>query len=327
MDHTVIFAGNDTQKAIMSGQFPDIALHTLSGYEVNYGRSALMLQLLRQVPGLLHRIREEHRWLADFVEQQQIDAIISDNRYGLWHPKKATVILTHQLNILTGLGRLADARLRKIHYSYLQRFGNIWIPDLPGQENFGGLLSHPQKMPPNTHYIGCLSQLESVGSIGNKSHLLILLSGPEPQRSILSEKLWQQALTLEMPIVFVEGKAGISREAPAHIQHLSFANAQQVGAFLKEAMLVVCRSGYSTIMDLVKLGKPAILIPTPGQTEQTYLAQSLSANSLFYTARQRDINLKAMVALAMARPRPIPAQFQYKNTLLESVLQDWLTRF
>ncbi|MBS1616339.1 MAG: glycosyl transferase family 28 [Bacteroidetes bacterium] len=324
--HTVVFAGNDIQQAIVGGQFPDLALHPLMGYDVRYGRQALILHILRQVPGLFHRIREEHRWLANFVEREHIDAIISDNRYGLWHPEKPSVILTHQLNILTGLGSLADAPVRRLHYSFLQRFGSVWIPDLPGPENLGGRLSHPKKLPLQARYIGWLSQLEPVRQPLKQQHLLILLSGPEPQRSLLSEQLWYQACILDVPIVFVEGKEGFTRAAPAHIQHYALADAGQIQAFIRDAALVVCRSGYSTLMDLAPFGKPAILIPTPGQTEQAYLAKALSKRGLFYEASQRNLDLKKLLAKARLKPLLQPTGLPSDNTLLEPAVQDWLAR-
>jgi UDP-N-acetylglucosamine transferase subunit ALG13 len=325
--HIPVFAGNDTQQAFVRRNFSRIELHPLPGYEVRYGRRALMLHLLQQVPGLLRRVREEHRWLRAFAGREGIDGIISDNRYGLWHPEKPSVILTHQPGIISGLGHGADAALRRLHYRFLQRFNEVWIPDLPGPNGLGGRLSHPAVLPRDARYIGWLSQFHRESSSGKNEHLLILLSGPEPQRSMLSDMLWQQTLRLSRPAVFVEGKTGISREAPPHIRHIALADASQLQPLLRDASLVVCRSGYSTLMDLVQFGKPAILIPTPGQTEQEYLAETLAKQGLFHAGRQQNFSLENVLAKAETSPRRPPVSDASPSALLEAALRSWLARF
>lgn len=327
LGHQPVFAGNDTQQAFLRRSFPELEMHPLPGYDVRYARRGLMLGLLRQLPRLMRVVRREHLWLQDFAKKERIDAAISDNRYGLWHPEKPSVILTHQPAVASGLGAAADAALRRIHYRFLHRFSEVWIPDLPAAgESLGGKLSHPPVLPNGARYIGWLSQFQSEAHAGKDGHVLILLSGPEPQRSMLADKLWQQALTLHRSIVFVEGKAGVRRETAAHVQHIDLADAAVLRPLLRNAGIVVCRSGYSTLMDLAQFGKPAILIPTLGQTEQEYLAQSLAERRFFYAVPQQNFSLEKMLAIAEAHPLRPPMANASQHELLTTALERWLLR-
>jgi UDP-N-acetylglucosamine:LPS N-acetylglucosamine transferase len=62
---------------------------------------------------------------------------------------------------------------------------------------------------------------------------------------------------------------------------------------LNNSEYIVARSGYSTIMDLLAVKKNAILIPTPGQTEQEYLGQYSHEKKWMYSVAQKNFNLQA----------------------------------
>ena len=324
--HEVIFAGNDRQQTFVAGLFPQITLRHLPGYDVTYGRNGLMAALMRQLPGLVRKVQREHEWLLRLVKEEQIDGIISDNRYGLWHPKVPAVILTHQAEIKTGFGQWADNLLRRIHYKYLHRFSACWIVDIAGVGNLGGSLSHPAILPQNACYIGWLSQLSEPQLLWKEAHLLILLSGPEPQRTILSDSLWQQVGHMNAPVVFVEGNPLATRDPiPAHIRHFTQIDATQLQALMEGAKRVVCRSGYSSLMDLVLLKKRVILIPTPGQTEQAYLAKSLMARRIFYAAVQKRFSLKEALAASARFPYYLPDTIDGHKQFM-AVLDEWIKR-
>ena len=328
LGHKILFAGDAGQQAFIRQSLSEIDIHFLEGYRVRYSQRFLMFTLIWQLPRLIRVIRKEHRWLEGIVIQEKIDGIISDNRYGLWLKKRPSIIITHQPGIVTGLGTWVDKLIRRIHYRYLNRFGQIWIPDIPGYENLAGKLSHPKILPARARYIGLLSQFnsEKQKAAGHDGPILILLSGPEPQRTILADKLWTEAHIIQRPIVFVEGKEGVVRkDIPPHIQHISLANAAQLQPLLEKAVLVICRSGYSTLMDLVVLGKKAVLIPTRRQTEQEYLAASLSERGIFNAASQSDIRLKEIIALAEGGSTVgLDSISDNKSDLLMPVLQEWL---
>lgn len=301
----VFFAGNDWQIAIIKLVFGnEVTTLPLPGYNIRYTRlnHVLQLGLLTQLPRLLQVIKDEHNWLLHTVSTHKIDGIIADNRYGLHHPTVPSVIITHQLRILTGAGKAADSVLQQLHYRYIQRYGEVWIPDTEQQPWLAGELSHPASMPHNSRYIGWLSRFAGKAATqeaGSSQHLLVLLSGPEPLRSETSAKLWQQVLGYTGGnVMYAEGSDTAPAPAyiPAHITHYPRLDDQQLIAAVRHAHTIVCRSGYSTVMDLVAMGARAILVPTPAQTEQQYLGKLLHTNKLFYMVPEKDFELNEAIA-------------------------------
>jgi len=300
----VFFAGNDWQTAVIKEVFGnEVATLPLSGYNITYSRLNHVLQmgLLAQLPRLLQAIKDEQRWLKHTVTIHNIQGIISDNRYGLHHPSVPSVIITHQLHILTGAGSVADAVLQKLHYRYLQRYGEVWIPDTEQQPSLAGVLSHPHSLPQKSRYIGWLSRFhekEVIQDASSSKHLLILLSGPEPLRTHTSRRLWQQALGYTGgKVIFAEGSDTATPPAPIppHISYHRRLSDPELIQAATHAHTIVCRSGYSTLMDLVAMQARAILLPTPAQTEQKYLGKYLHQNKLFYTVPEKEFDINITV--------------------------------
>ena len=305
LGHKVVVAGNDWQRRFIKGSFPGIETIDLPGYNISYSKSGsgFVFAMFRQMPRLLAAIRQENDWLIEQTARQGFDGIISDNRYGLFHKKIPSVIMTHQLSVRTGLGQVADDMLRRLHYKYLQRFSKCWVVDVASRESMAGNLSHPKVPPVNAAYIGLLSQFEVREERGGE-HLLVLLSGPEPQRTLLSQMLWEQVLGSKAKVVFVEGSNNSQRPAniPEHISWYGKVTRKDLQPLLQNASMVVCRSGYSTLMDLVAMNKKAIVVPTPGQTEQKYLAKHLHREGVFFACPQRNFDLKKVLDNAKLFP-------------------------
>jgi UDP:flavonoid glycosyltransferase YjiC (YdhE family) len=302
--HEPVFAGNEWQRQFVGAVFPDVELEPLEGYEVRW--TGKMISFLAQVPRHTGNIRREHEWLQSRAKKLGLKGIISDNRYGLYHPDLPSVILTHQLQPLSGMGPLADTIARRTHERMLQRFGQVWVVDVPGS-GLAGRLSHPQDFPANASYIGLLSSFSRRRSEDvEKGALLVLLSGPEPQRSMLSQVLKERLANYKGPLYFVEGSPHTERgRLPPDALQYGRLSPKELTPLLQRAEYVVCRSGYSTIMDLVALGKKAILIPTPGQTEQEYLAGHLQQYSGFGITSQGDADIEGAIASMSERQSPL----------------------
>lgn len=301
--HQVVFAGNESQRQYVQHAFPEITTTHLDGYNVRYSKSSkgFMWALAKQLPGIIKMVKRENNWLDRIIDEYGIDAVISDNRYGLYNDRVPSAVMTHQLQPISGLGDAADKQVRKLHYKFLERFNECWVVD--GAANIAGKLSNPAKLPAKTQYLGLLSQLEPVSS-NEKGYLLVLLSGPEPQRSILAKRIWEQVVNLDKKVVFIGGsKEGFQpQERLAHVTYHDRLNKEKLQQYLSGADMVICRSGYSTVMDLLKLNKNAILIPTPGQTEQEYLAQQLLDRNMFLSCKQSDLHLINILAKAVVFP-------------------------
>lgn len=322
---TVLLAGEGKAKNLLQNEFPDLVFLSLQGYRARYARKKWMLPFIMaaQIPKILFSIKKENRWLQAIVEKYSIDAVISDNRFGLYHPAIPSVFITHQLSIKTGLGRLADQWLQKLNYRFIHRFSECWVPDAEGKNNLAGSLSHPEKSPSlPVKYTGPLSRFAQSAD-ENAKHILLLLSGPEPQRTILENLLLQQLKKHSVPVVLIRGLPGSNEKikAPSHVvvyNHLAAGALQQK---ISEASFIISRCGYSTVMDLAALQKKSILIPTPGQTEQEYLATHLMKMNFALCIEQKKFDLSNALELASV------FNYQLQNLSSENSLKGIIADF
>jgi uncharacterized protein (TIGR00661 family) len=304
--HHVFLAGDGKIKTLLVQEFPDLPFITLKGYDIYYAatKKGLPFTMLLQVPKILEAIRYEHNWLNKAMQEYGFDVVISDNRYGLYHPHAKSIFITHQLLIKTPF-RFTDKILQKINYYFINRFDECWIPDLELSPYLAGVLAHPSVLPRiPVKYIGPLSRFTETPSNKGGDQLLVLLSGPEPQRSMLEQKILQQLNHIDKQVLLVRGVPG-ETSIPVAASHIDIKNhlpARQLEDALQHASMVISRCGYSTIMDLMAMNKRSILIPTPGQTEQEYLAQHLMQHNLALCIAQDKFDLRTALSLAASFP-------------------------
>ncbi len=282
-------------------QFPNHEWIKIPGFEPEYQKKgSLPIKVAIDFPQMLKASAKAHVLLEKIVEEQNIDAVISDNRYELWSEKVPTIFMTHQLNILLQ-GILSSGRpvIKKIINSFIIKHNELWIPDFENEPNLSGKLSHVRKMPlKNSFFIGPLSRFEGVKAETNRQNrkdldVLCLLSGPEPQRTVFEDLLIEQLTNLELKAVILSGKPGeTEKKTMGDIEILSHANDEEMLSLMQSAKTVICRSGYSSLMDLVSLGKKAVFVPTPGQPEQEYLAKKLKNQGIFYSCSQKAFSLQ-----------------------------------
>lgn len=306
---TVTLAAEGPVAVLLRSNFPDLNIVPLRGYRISYSRNAITFsaKILSQIPKILGSIKREKSWLGGWASEHRFDLVISDNRYGLKIAGLYSVIMTHQLQIHSGHGQLTDRILRSLHYPMLEKFDQCWVIDEAAQTGLGGQLSHPDTLPGNAKYLGLLSQLHPVPEVTeiDKKHILVLLSGPEPMRGILEEKILTQAASqsqYNFTIVAGNPSATPPELIPDHMQYKTHLNASKLKALLGSSALVICRSGYSTLMDLAIMGKKALLIPTPGQSEQEYLGDRLRAQGLCFCQKQSALSLENDIARAFEFP-------------------------
>lgn len=293
----VLIAGNEVTNHLLRSEFPDLQFLELQPYNVRYSKSAslLPLKLLMQVPRLMGVIRYEHQWLQQMIDIHHIDMVISDNRYGLHSKEIPVVFITHQLHISVPQSTVVEKLIAKLNHHFIKRFAAVWVPDYPSHELAGKLSTSPKQLA--VQYLGNLSRFAAFEHPEIIYDKTFLLSGPEPQRSKLEDLILKQLLHTSERILLIRGKPGTaaitSPNPNIQIENHLAKNALQQAILQSE--LVFCRSGYSTIMDLIKLKKAAILIPTPGQTEQEYLARFLSEKKWFVAIDQAalDVNKAA----------------------------------
>lgn len=298
------------QAAMLSAEFPSLTLLPLKGYRVSYAGNPRLLgaAILAQVPGIFAAIRREHQWLQQVADAHRLDAVISDNRYGLHHPRIPCIFITHQLRIRSPFGRLSGQWLQQMNYRMIARFRECWVPDDGGGYGLAGELSHPAQLPPRVRYIGSLSRFERMEGLPAAYEILVLLSGPEPARTRLEKKMLAQLRETSLKTMIVGGEPSKSYDYAVndHIRHVSHLDTPELNRAICQSAIVISRSGYTTVMDLAKLHKKAILIPTPGQTEQEYLAGYLKEKELFYTVPEEKFILQEAIAEAGRFPFRFP---------------------
>src|SRR5580765_7615274 len=117
----VSIASSGPQKLLLLAEFPELDFYELPGYEIRYRRGIfLKWDLFFRIPVILKRIKRENRWLNDFLKKNNIDAVISDNRFGFFHQGPICVYLTHQLSVQSSMGSFFDSILLKWHYHWIR---------------------------------------------------------------------------------------------------------------------------------------------------------------------------------------------------------------
>lgn len=294
---SIIIASNGAALALLQQEFPDLTFEKLPAYQIAYRKKSMIWNMALQLPKIIWTIIQEHKALKKLVKKHQIKIVISDNRYGCYNRNVKSIFLTHQINIIIP-NFILQSFVRFATLVFIKQFDACWIPDYPEKENLSGILSHPAHTL-NATYVGILTRMQYL-NLPKKWDIIIVLSGPEPQRSFFEYLIIQQAVELPHKILLVQGKPLSEPMKPynhdiQNLQIVPFLKTEELNKAMAMAGLVICRSGYSTLMDLAILCKNAILIPTPGQTEQEYLANYLFEKGVFYIQRQAELNLEEAI--------------------------------
>jgi UDP-N-acetylglucosamine transferase subunit ALG13 len=315
----VILGGSGISGMLLRNQFPQLRYEEIPGYQVTYSKKLPMaVAMLGQAPGILQSIRQEKKWLEELQKKIPLDIVISDHRYGLYHKNIYSVFMAHQLFISSGNNALLEPLLWKVNKSYIEKFNHCWIPDIPGEHNAAGKLAHKLPLPFPHHFIGWLSQLKYVEKSTPIYQAGFILSGLEPLRTELEHILIGQMNQLPPgKYILIRGTdTPLAEEVPDFVDIIHLANASQIEKVVQTSGLVVSRAGYTSIMDYLVTGTQALLIPTPGQTEQEYLAQYHLALGNFYSTPQNNLQLNAAMHQALAyQPTNTPPPYLLENAV------------
>ena len=333
LNASVTFGAGEKHLALFMKEMPEVPCINFPGFRPGYSRMLPQyLWMLIQTPLLLYHIIREHRRLNRIILDNDIDIVISDNRFGLWNKKVKTVYITHMPVIpLPGALRCLEFIGVILHRWIIRKYDLCFIPDLPGEINLSGRLSHDVRLPSNCRFIGLLSRFTDANSLssGNPfsgSHNTVVLSGPEPQRGILKKRLTEALMEKDPPTLFLGGMPE-KESVPEHLGKITIINHLPSSA-MKEVLMtsksIISRSGYTTIMELISLNCSALLIPTPGQTEQEYLARYLESKGWFRSLSQNEISAHMM--LPFTEPAWTDDLLKESRSLLEKALKELLSK-
>ena len=289
-----ILASDGIALLFLKKEFPQLDAIELPPYNIKYTKKGhfIKLKLIKDIPKLLSALKTEKKAIKNIIKAYKIEGVISDNRFGVYSKKIPSVFITHQLNVLSGNTTWLSS---KMHQKVINKFDECWVPDVEGKSNLSGKLGHLKNNKLPLKYINPLSRFNS---FNNEIiyDVLVLLSGPEPQRTILEELLLEQFKLYRGQVLFVKGviEKRQTIKKKKNITIYNFMQSKELEKAINESAIVVSRSGYTTIMDLAKLNKKAFFIPTPGQFEQEYLAKRLQKLQLVPSCNQADFKIEML---------------------------------
>ncbi|NRT14115.1 uncharacterized protein (TIGR00661 family) [Flavobacterium sp. 28A] len=292
-DHNYIpiIASDGASLDLLKKEFPYIKALELPSYHIEYAKKAknFKWKLLKSSPKIIDAVWKEKKLVKKWIEKYAIDGILSDNRLGVLSNEIPSVFITHQLNVMTGNSTWLSS---KLHQRIIKKYVECWVPDFEQKPNLAGELSHLENPNFKIKYLGPISRMHKK-TTAIKYDLMVILSGPEPQRGLLEEKLKIELQEYKGKVVFISGivEKEQSKQVIDTTIYYNYMSSRQLEQTFNESELVLCRSGYTTIMDLVKLEKKAFFIPTPGQYEQIYLAEKLDKENLVPYAKQEDFKI------------------------------------
>lgn len=296
----VIIAADNRPAELLKKEFPLLEHVVYPGYSISYPAETNMAwSIFRQLPALMKGISDEHKLLQSIVTRYGIDAVISDSRWGAYSRHVRSIYIVHQLRILLPPylrwgQRIVDA----VHRRMMKPFHEIWIPDVDSESNLSGELSHSTVPPPNSFFIGPMSRLKTITTLKKELDILVILSGPEPQRTIFEALIIDQLKKTTMRTLVVRGtpERSAKMKLSETLTLVSALTSDELSEAIAASHIIISRPGYSTIMDLATLGANAVFVPTPQQTEQEYLAQKFKKQKICYSEAQSEFSLTRSIA-------------------------------
>jgi predicted glycosyltransferase len=305
--------------ALLRKEFPQLEHMRIPGVDVRYSKSSNQLwSMARQFPAMVRSVHAERALFDRSRHELRLDAVISDQRFGIRSPELPSVLITHQVFPFTPF---AQGALRQVNLRHMARFDRCWIMDEPDAPGLAGELSHGRSFPANARYIGAVSRMVPPASpVQGRYVVTAVISGPEPQRTLLEHRLIEQLRDLPGEHLLVLGQPNSDRnERIGNLSIRAHLSGRELTDAMLSAQLILSRSGYTTLMDLAAIGRSALIIPTPGQAEQEYLGALHARTGRFLVQRQGQLNVQAALAEAPASTVQEP---RAHAPLLEQALED-----
>lgn len=304
--------------ALLREEFPSLAYVRIPGVQVRYAKGKSQLwSMARQFPAMVYSVRTEKALFDRLRQQLRLDAVISDQRFGIRSAELPSVLITHQVFPFTPF---AQGALRHLNLRHIARFDRCWVMDEAASPGLAGELSHGPSLPSNARYIGPISRFAPEGASSQvpRHRIVAVISGPEPQRTLLEGILLDQLQHIEGRHLLVQGLPAqpVDRQK-GNVRVMSHLAGEALRHALFGADLIVSRSGYTTLMDLAAIGRSALIIPTPGQQEQEYLGRLHLRSGRFLVQQQQDIDLRAALEMDHVHTAPAPG-----SSLLSEALDD-----
>ena len=311
----VRIASSGSALVLLKEEFSSLISYQLTGYSPVYPIStSLIISMVLQMPKFVKAIKAEHKEINAIIRQEGIALVVSDNRFGCWSAIVPCVMITHQIRIRVPkwLSWIVNAENRR----RIKKFSMCWIPDWEGKNSLSGELTARPPFP--VAYLGPLSRFHKMDGVKKKYEVLAIISGPEPQRTIFETIVRRELMKTGRPALMVRGLPDLSdRKIEGPLEEVTHLHSVELNQAILESEIILSRPGYSTVMDLAKLGKRAIFVPTPGQTEQEYLGKELMKKKIAYNVTQARFDLAEALNASQHFAGFLP---QDSNNLLQTAL-------
>ncbi len=297
-----VVASDGEALALLRAEFPHLPSEELSTYKMRYSKGNALMSVIMRSPRIWQASRSEHKQAQRLVEKYQAVGVISDNRLGFYHKKLPSVYISHQLKLMLPFARNI---ISAWHHNYIRRYDQCWVPDVEGANSLSGEMTQGVNPGIPVHFLGALSRF-SVNDPPIESQRIYqscsILSGPEPQRSLLEAKIIDQVRGLPGRHLLIRGQMTdqIVTRKMGNLEVIDFLSGEELVQRIQESEIVISRSGYTSIMDYSVLGNKGLLIPTPGQPEQEYLARYMLSKGWFYYNDQKMLDLALDIPKALS---------------------------
>lgn len=284
---------------MLRAEFPNLPFIVLPDYQVNYNSKYLFINVISQYFKVKKSIEIENQRVQDYVDLNYLDIIISDNAFGAYHVSKRSILITHQLRLMVPpkLSFLSPF-VQMFYKKYFKPFSEIWVPDSLDSNNLSGRLSHDISMQKPLKYIGIHSRFLAFNVSENneiKYDFLFIISGPEPSRTNFEHIILNLSGELKGKIALVRGKFdALNNIENESVTVFNFLDSHKLMDVINQSNIIICRSGYSSLMDLMALGRKAFIVPTPGQTEQEYLANFHRNKEYFISVTESELSARLL---------------------------------
>ena len=200
----VIIASDGSSLTLLKKEFPKLLALELPSYHIEYAKNGANFKwkIIKNSPKTIRAIIKEKKILKKWIGDYGLSGVISDNRLGVHTKKVPSVFITHQLTVFSGKTTWISS---KIHQLIIKKFDQCWIPDVEKKPYLSGKLGHLKKTKLPIKYIGVLSRFNKIETT-IIYEIMVLLSGPEPQRSMLEEVLKTELENYSGKVVFIKGK-------------------------------------------------------------------------------------------------------------------------
>jgi len=242
--HKVVLASDGLALELLKSEFAGLPFVELPAYNIRYPqKGSMFLAMLWQTPRLLKIIKQTNRLTKKVVVDHQVDCIISDNRYGCYTSNVYSVFLTHQLNIPLPKGfGFFRGLVDKQNFNYINQYYELWIPDVDGHVLSGSLSFKNKRCLIKNRFVGLLSRMKWK-AVEQGNFVLVILSGPEPQRSIFEQKIMNQAKFYDGEVILVQGSKMDSKfniPKSDNLTLIDLADSLTLNDLLLKARYVIC---------------------------------------------------------------------------------------